>query len=274
MKRIDLHVHTTASDGSLTPSEAVCHANALGLSAIAITDHDTCAGVREALAAANTVGIEVIPGIEISVNYQGLGVHVLGYFIDSDSSAIKRSLAWINDERTQRNRVMADALLADGIDIHLDEIQANNPESVISRPHFAAELVKLGLAVSIRDAFDRYIGIGQKYFRPREYFPIQDAFDIIREAGGKAVLAHPLQYRLEEPDLQRMIKTMKDAGAVGLECLYYGYRPERMAYLQKLATKYDLCVTGGSDYHGSGKPEIEMGVPTISYDLLEVFRSL
>ena len=273
MEHIDLHVHTTASDGTLTPSEAVCHAKELGLSAMAVTDHDTFEGVREALDTGTRVGLEVVPGIEVSVDYRGLGVHVLGYFIDPDSAAMKKLLGWVIDERKRRNRLMAEAMRADGIDIHVEELREKYPDSVVGRPHFAAALVELGYAESIRDAFDRYLGIGRKYFRKREYIPLQDAFDVIRDAGGKAVLAHPLQYRLDEPELLSMIGTMKDAGAVGMECLYFGYRPERMEYLRELAERYDLCVTGGSDYHGSRKPEIEMGSPFVPYALLEELKA-
>ena len=272
MEHIDLHVHTTASDGTLTPSEAVCHAKELGLRAMAVTDHDTFEGVHEALDTGARIGMEVIPGIEISVDYRGRGVHVLGYFIDPDSAAMKKLLGWVSDERKRRNRLMAKAMQEDGIDIHVEELREKYPDSVVGRPHFAAALVERGYAVSIRDAFDRYLGIGQKYFRKREYIPLQDAFDVIRDAGGKAVLAHPLQYRLDEPALLDMISAMKDAGAVGLECLYFGYRPERMAYLEEFAKRFDLCVTGGSDFHGSRKPEIEMGNPFVPYALLEELK--
>ena len=272
MEHIDLHVHTTASDGTMTPSEAVCHAKELGLSAVAVTDHDSCEGVPEAVAAGVDAGIEVVPGIEISVDYEGHGVHLLGYFIDPSSAAMEHLLDMVIAERKRRNRLMAEALRADGIDVRVEELRERYPDSVVGRPHFAAALVELGLAESVKDAFDRYLSIGQKSFRPRQYIPLKEAFAVIRDAGGKAVLAHPLQYRLPEPELLKMISVMKDAGAVGMECLYFGYRPERMEYLQELAQRFDLCVTGGSDYHGSRKPEIEMGTPFVPYRLLEELR--
>ena len=272
MEHIDLHVHTTASDGTMTPSEAVCHAKELGLSAVAVTDHDSCEGVPEAVAAGVDAGIEVVPGIEISVDYEGHGVHLLGYFIDPSSAAMEHLLDMVIAERKRRNRLMAEALRADGIDVRVEELRERYPDSVVGRPHFAAALVELGLAESVKDAFDRYLSIGQKYFRPRQYIPLKEAFAVIRDAGGKAVLAHPLQYRLPEPELLKMISVMKDAGAVGMECLYFGYRPERMEYLQELAQRFDLFVTGGSDDHGSRKPEIEMGTPFVPYRLLEELR--
>ena len=272
MKHIDLHVHTTASDGTLTPSEAVCHAKDLGLAAVAVTDHDSCEGVREATETGAAIGMEVVPGIEISVDYQGRGVHLLGYFIDPASAAMEHLLALVIAERKRRNRLMAEALRADGIDVRVDKLREKYPDSVVGRPHFAAALVELGLASSVKDAFDRYLSIGQKYFRRRQYIPLEEAFAVIRDAGGKAVLAHPLQYRLAEPELLQMISVMKDAGAVGMECLYFGYRPEQMQYLQDLAKRFDLCVTGGSDYHGSRQPEIETGDPLVPYELLEALR--
>ncbi len=272
MRHIDLHVHTTASDGTLTPSEAVWHAARLGLSAVAVTDHDSCEGVCEAMEAGAAAGIEVVPGIEISVDYQGRGVHLLGYFIDPASPAMEHLLELVIAERKRRNRCMAEALRADGIDVRVEELREKYPDSVVGRPHFAAALVELGLASSVKDAFDRYLSIGQKYFRPRQYIPLDEAFAVVRDAGGKAVLAHPLQYRFPEPELLRMISVMKDAGAVGMECLYFGYRPERVAHLRELAKRFDLCVTGGSDFHGSRKPEIEMGEPFVPYELLEELK--
>ena len=273
MRHIDLHVHTTASDGTLTPTEAVCHAKELGLSAIAVTDHDTHEGVREALEAGKRCGVEVVPGIEISVDYRGHGVHVLGYFIDPDSAAMETLLDWVITERKRRNRLIAKAMQDDGIPVYVEQLREKYPDSVVGRPHFAAALVELGYATDIKDAFDRYLNMNCKYFRRREYIPITDAFSVIRDAGGKAVIAHPLQYRLPEPELLEMIDTLLGAGAVGMECLYFGYTPERMEYLRALAEQRGLCVTGGSDFHGSRKPHIEMGSPDVPYELLEKLKN-
>ena len=273
MQHIDLHVHTTASDGTLTPTEAVCHAKERGLAAIAVTDHDTYEGVNEALEAGKRYGVEVVPGIEISVDYRGRGIHILGYDIDPDSAAMATLLDWVIAERKRRNRRIAKAMQDDGIPVYVEQLREKYPDSVVGRPHFAAALVELGYAESIRDAFDRYLNMDCKYFRKREYIPITDAFSVIRDAGGKAVIAHPLQYRLPEPELFEMIETLKAAGAVGMECLYFGYRPERMEYLRALAERYDLCVTGGSDFHGARKPQIEMGTPDVPYALLETLRA-
>lgn len=272
MQHIDLHVHTTASDGTLTPSEVVCHAKALGLAAIAVTDHDTHEGIKEALEAGKQYGIEVVPGIEISVDYHCRGIHVLGYFIDPDSPAMAELLDWVIAERKRRNRLIAKAMQDDGIPVYVEDLREKYPDSVVGRPHFAAALVDLGYAESIKDAFDRYLNRGCPYFRKREYIPIANAFRVIRDAGGKAVIAHPYQYRFSEQELLEMLGTLKSAGAVGMECLYYGYSPEQMASLKALAGCFGLCVTGGSDFHGARKPQIEMGTPDVPYELLEILK--
>ncbi len=269
MQRIDLHVHTTASDGTFSPTEAVCHAKECGLAAIAVTDHDTHEGVREALEAGEKYGIEVVPGIEISVDYRGRGIHILGYFIDPDSAAMRTLLDWVIAERKRRNRLIAKAMQDDGIPIYVEQLREKYPDSVVGRPHFAAALAELGLAESVKDAFDRYLNMDCKYFRKREYIPIADAFSVIRNAGGKAVIAHPLQYRLPEPELFEMIETLKDVGAVGMECIYSGYTAEQTEYLKGLAASFGLCVTGGSDFHGARKPRIHMGEPAVPYELLD-----
>ena len=162
MKRVDLHVHTTASDGTCSPSEVVFMAQKLGLAAVAVTDHDTAAGVPEALAAGKASGVEVVPGIEVSVDWRGYGVHILGYFIDPAAPAMAVLLDWVVAERERRNGVIAAALRADGIPVDLAALEQKYPGAVIGRPHFAAALAELGLAESVKDAFDRYLSIGQK----------------------------------------------------------------------------------------------------------------
>jgi len=272
MRRVDLHVHTTASDGTATPSEAVFLAAERGLSAIAITDHDSCGGIAEASAAAERAGIELVPGIEVSVDYQGYGIHILGYFTDPSAPAVQQLLDWVVAERLRRNREIAAAMNADGITVSAEQLQARYPGTVIGRPHFAAALVEQGFAENIRDAFDRYLSIGQKYFRKREYIPLREGLEIIRGAGGKPVFAHPLQYRMDETALLALAQTLCDAGTVGMECIYSGYTSEQVTYLRALAGRFGLCITGGSDFHGSSKPQIELGCPPVPYELLEVLK--
>jgi len=279
MERIDLHVHTTASDGTLTPSECVLRAKELGLAAIAITDHDTADGVADACEQGRKCGVEVIPGIEISADYLGIeGVHILGYFIDPNSSALNELLEWVIQERDARNEKIAAAMRADGIDVDLDEMREKYGTPVIGRPHFAAQLVEKKIAESISDAFDRFLGEEKIYYRRREYIPMDRAFSVIERAGGKAVLAHPYQYGFSEEELISLVSTVCSYGAVGIECLYSGYTPEQSNYLMSLAEHFGMCVTGGSDYHGSRKPDIEMGRGngslSVPYDILENLKRI
>ena len=273
MKRIDLHVHTTASDGTVTPSEAVLLAKNVGLSAIAICDHDTAEGVAGAISAGKEQGVEVVPGIEISLDYKGHGIHLLGYFIDPCSPALRQLLAWVIEERKRRNQLILDAMRADGIGISFDWLEERFPGAVIGRPHFAAALAERGMAQSVDDAFRRYLSRGCRYYRKREYIPMDKAFEVIRAAGGKAVFAHPLQYRFPEDELLALTRLLADRGAVGMECLYSGYTDEQIDRLRSIAGRFGLCVTGGSDFHGSRKPHIPMGSDReIPYELLEKLK--
>ena len=272
-RHIDLHVHTTASDGTLSPSEAVMLAKERGLSAIAITDHDTADGVTEAMAAGRETGLEVIPGIEISVDYKGYGVHILGYFIDPDCDALEELLAWVVAERERRNAEIAAAMAADGLRVSMSSLHEKHPDSVIGRPHFAAELVEAGLVKSVGEGFEKYLSPGGKYYRRRQYIPLELAFDVITRAGGKAVFAHPYQYGFSPEEMERLLNLLISRGLDGIECIYSGYTSEQTEYLKTLAAKYGLCVTGGSDFHGSGKPHIQMGSPAVPYELLEVLKA-
>ncbi len=272
MRRIDLHVHTNASDGTMTPAEAVVHARLRGLSAVAITDHDTPAGIPEAVDAGAACGVEVIPGIEVSVDYHGQGIHILGYFIDPSAPSLRHLLNWVVNERRRRNEEICAAMRADGIDITLRDLGGDDPASVVGRPHFAAALVERGYASDINDAFRRFMNRNQIYYRKRSYIPLRQGLRVIRDAGGKPVMAHPLQYRFDEPELLSLVGTLTDGGVVGMECLYSQYEPEQSAYLTSLAERFGLCVTGGSDFHGTRKP-IEMGVPDVPYELLEALKA-
>lgn len=274
MKTIDLHVHTTASDGTASPAEAVKLAKAAGLSAIAITDHDTVSGYAEAAEAGKALGVEVIPGIEISTKY-GRAVHILGYYIDPDSDKLAPVLEWVVRDRDERNRKMAELMAADGLPVSYEEMHRRFG-AVIGRPHFAEVLVELGLAKDVRDAFDRYVEKGQKYYLPRNFLSIERSVEIIREAGGIPVLAHPFQYKLDEAGLRELIEHCMESGLKGIECRYSGYSTEQSKYLSRLAEEYGLIKTGGSDFHGENKKHISIGTGTgaleVPYQYLEKLR--
>lgn len=257
MSRIDLHVHTTASDGTCAPEKVAELASKQGLSAIAITDHDTVLGFERAHRAGETLGLEIVPGIEISTKYDR-AVHILGYYIDPKSPALEPVLNWIVEDRDIRNRKMAEMMAADGLPVSY-EMMHERYGTVIGRPHFAAMLVELGLAESVQDAFDRFVEKGQKYYQPRTILPIDRAVEIIVNAGGVPVLAHPFQYRMDDTLLRELIEHCMAFGLRGMECRYTGYDEEMVAYLESLAAEYKLIRTGGSDFHGTNKPQISLG---------------
>lgn len=276
MQKIDLHVHTTASDGTLTPAQAVALAKEQGLAAVAVTDHDTASGYAEAAAAGEVLGVEVVPGIEISTKYGG-AVHILGYYIDPQSESLAAVSEWLVRDRDQRNRKMAELMAADGLPVSYEDMHRRFG-AVIGRPHFAELLVELGLARDMQDAFDRYVEKGQKYYLPRTILPIERAIEIIRSAGGVPVLAHPFQYKRDDAGLREMIEYCVSLGLKGMECRYSGYDAEKSAYLEALAEEYGLVKTGGSDFHGSNKPHIRLGSGTggleVPYEYLEKLKEL
>jgi len=257
MREIDLHVHTTASDGTCTPREAVSLAAEAGLKAVAVTDHDTAEAHPEARIAAQALGIEFVPGVEISTRY-GVAVHILGYYIDPEEKGMRSLLDWIVEDRAARNKKMCALMEADGLPVHYEEMTARFGD-VIGRPNFGQVLMELGLAESVKDAFDHYIEKGQRYYLPRTILPIERAVEAIVHAGGVAVLAHPFQYRKNDDELRELIRHCMDHGLGGMECRYSGYDAEKTAYLEGFAEEYGLLKTGGSDFHGANKPHIQIG---------------
>lgn len=275
---IDLHNHTTASDGSEAPAEAVRLAGELGLAAIAITDHDTVSGIGEALEAGRALGVEVVPGIEISADYGGNQAHILGLFIDPESPALRPALDWAVNEREERNRRMVAAMAADGFDISIDELQKNNPDSVLGRPHMAEHLMKRGYVASVREAFDRYLGDDGPYYLPKRRIPLDVTARLIREAGGIAIVAHPFQYGYDEAELLDYISAARSAGCTGIEAHYSEHSPAQRDYILAVAQQYGLLVSGGSDWHGSRKPHIRMGSGidgsiAVPYSVLEQLKA-
>lgn len=257
MSRVDLHIHSTASDGTCTPAEIASLAARRGLTAVALTDHDTVLGYPEIQAAAAALGLETVPGIEISTKYGG-AVHILGYYIDPHAPELEPVLNWVVRDRDERNEKMCALMAADGLPVSYEDMKRRFGE-VIGRPHFADLLVEMGLAASVRDAFDRYVEKGQRYYVPRTILPIERAIAIIRLSGGVPVLAHPFQYQRDDAGLRELIEYCMEQGLKGMECRYSGYTPEQSGYLEALAEEYGLVKTGGSDFHGGNKPQIALG---------------
>lgn len=257
---IDLHSHTTASDGSLTPTELIHLAKNVGLSAVAVTDHDTVGGLREASDEAARTGIEFVPGIEISVDFKPGQFHLLGFFIDRDHGEFNDRLQALQDNRVNRNIVMARKLASLGLPITLDDIVAEAGGDQVGRPHMAKALVKKGIVETTQEAFDRFLADGAAAHVPKMKLEPAAAIEMVHLAGGVAILAHPKFLRIsDEGDLATVLAGFKDAGLDGIEAYYSQHNsPETDTYL-RLARRFNFLISAGSDYHGVTKPHVHLG---------------
>ncbi len=273
MKIVDLHVHSTKSDGTLAPSDLVDLALSKGLSAFALTDHDTTEGIDEAIAAAHGKDIEVIPGIEFSTEYEGKDIHIVGIYIDHKSEAFQSYIKEFQDSRDLRNHKMCLKLAKHGIDITYEKLRAMFPESVLTRSHYAKYLLENGYVGSMREAFDRYVGDHAPCFLPREKVTPSQAVKLILASGGIPILAHPILYHMSDARLDKLVATLKEAGLIGIEAVYSTYNQAEERQIRALAKKYDLRISGGSDFHGGTKPGLDLatgyGKLFISYEILE-----
>lgn len=274
---VDLHVHSTESDGTLTPEDLVAEAKKAELAAFALTDHDTCQGVGKAMPLAASAGIELIPGIELSTDYHGKEVHIVGLYIDIENEQLLKKTAEYRKCRSERNALMVEALQKEGLSITTEELVAENPDCVITRANIARFLYEHGQIKSVREAFDRYIGDHCKCYVGRLKVASTDAVRLIKEAGGTAILAHPLLYGLSNTNLQKMIDELKPAGLDGLEAIYSTYTTGEEQQMKRLARENGLLISGGSDFHGSNKPDIALGRGRghlyIPYSVLETIKA-
>lgn len=270
---VDLHTHSTASDGSLPPREVVRLAKARGLTAIALTDHDTIEGLAEAVAAGQELGLEVIPGVEISARHPRGSMHILGYFLDWQSPLLAQRLAVLQQARADRNPQIIAKLNALGIPLTLAQVEAVSGGGQVGRPHIARALWEAGYVGSIQEAFDIYLGNDGKAYVSKFRFPPAEAIAMIREAGGVAVLAHPFTLNpADVAELRALLAELTALGLAGVECYYPEHTPEQEALYLALAREFNLAVSGGSDFHGDNKPEVELGRVSIqaklTYDLV------
>lgn len=256
---VDLHMHTTASDGSFAPEALIQLAAEAGLEAVAVTDHDNTNALDRCLEAGAAYGVEVIPGIELSAGYQGQEVHILGYFIDPHADSLQDLLEIALTNRRTRNHAIAERLQALGMQVTMEELYRRHPGTVLGRPHMALLMVEKGYVDSVQEAFQRYLGKKGSCYVKKANLPIEEAFARILQAGGAPVLAHPYQYALPEEELRRLIETVREPGCVGMECEYARYDQTQRAALRALAEEYGLIVTSGSDFHGTPKPDIHLG---------------
>lgn len=259
MARIDLHLHTRYSDGSLTPAEVVDLAHQAGVTALAITDHDIVDGIPRAIEAATKLGIEVIPGVELSSRFNQQELHVLGYFFDWRDSTFRDHLAQQRRSRHVRNPQTIERLNALGLELSEEEVKAKAGSDSIGRPHVAQVLVDKGYVQDTREAFDRYLKEGAPAYVPRMLSDTRDVIAWIRNAGGVPVLAHPTWTRCQGESLYRLCACLKDAGLLGLEVFYSSHTRQQTSRYLELAKRLDLLVTGGSDFHGAANPGIQVG---------------
>jgi hypothetical protein len=255
---IDLHVHSTFSDGSLTPAELVAEAAAAGLTALAVTDHDTMAGIPELAAAARGTGVRAVPGVELSVSHEHGPLHLLGYFMESGVE-FDAALARIQRGREERNLSIVDRLVALGAPVTWDEVLAIAGGDLVGRPHFAMALVARGYVASKDEAFARFLARGRPAYVERFRYPAVEAIGILRRAGGVAVLAHPGLLRCEGRHLRELVAELASAGLGGLEVWHSQHNLVTIRRLARLAEAHGLVATGGSDYHGAMSPGIRIG---------------
>ena len=255
---IDLHMHSTASDGEWRPTRVVEEALRRKLSAIALTDHDTVGGLPEARRAAEGSDLKVIAGVELSSDYGGTSLHVLGYFLDDKCPEFQERLAMAQQARDARNPLIIKKLQDQGIAITMEQVTAL-ADDVVGRPHIAQVLVDLGAVSDIRSAFDKYLGDKGSAFVAKRRIPPRAAFKWIHDAGGVAVVAHPrtLRYKLPKLKYGDCIGLWALDGLDGVECHYSGHDPQTVKELLNVAKRMNLAVTGGSDFHG---PNVRKGV--------------
>lgn len=260
MNQIDLHSHTNKSDGSMSPRELVDHAIELGLSYIAITDHDTVAGLDEALEYAADKPITVIPGVELSTEWHGRDIHMVGLGIDYKAAEFKAYLDEFVASRDARNVKMCALLTEAGFPMTYEALQAEYPGSVITRAHYARFMLAKGYTTYLKEAFERYIGDDCPYFIPREKITPLDGVNLILKAGGIPVLAHPMLYKMSWAGIQQLVDEIKPAGLMGIEAIYTTNTTSDERETREFAVKNGLLISGGSDFHGAAKPTIELGL--------------
>ena len=278
---IDLHIHSTASDGTLSPGEILRLAENLGLGAISITDHDTLKGSKELLEVAGSSDVRVISGIEISTippaSFAVAGsFHILGYGIRLNDPVLNHTLETLQQARVNRNPLIIGRLNEMGLDISIEEVIQASGEAQIGRPHIAQLMIQKGFVRTIDEAFDVYLGFNKPAYVEKYKLDCQKAIEMIIRAGGTAVLAHPFLLGIpDESRTESLVAALKEMGLQGIEVYYPDHTCEHVQFYLKLARSYDLVITGGTDFHGAIKPDIQLGcgrggffIPYSVYDLL------
>lgn len=257
-QRIDLHTHSTASDGSLSPAELMREAKKAGLAAIALTDHDTFEGLPEARAEAESLGIELVPGCELSLEYAGLPTHLLALFVDERPGAVTSELARVREARTNRNAQMLEKLATVGVHLRPEDV-SGRAKGVVGRPHMAQAMVAAGIVKTFEEAFGRFLGRDGLAYVPKVKLTPPEAIRAIHADGGLAVLAHPYLLTQQARPLQAMLTELAGMGLDGVEVYYTEHSDKYTALVSALAAELGLLESGGSDFHGSVKPGVALG---------------
>jgi predicted metal-dependent phosphoesterase TrpH len=279
MPGIDLHIHSTASDGTLTPTEIVVAAKAAGLEALALTDHDTVQGLGEFVEAGRDHGLEVIPGVELSVRSDLGTMDILGYWVPTGQSGLTEALEYLNLQRAERNREIAARLRQQGLDVSYEEIAAKAAGGTIGRPHIAQVLQEKGYVKTLQDAFEKYLASGGKAYVPKVVLSPDKAVAMLKAEGATVCLAHPRLYKkVNLAALEDFLTRMKPLGLEGLEARYPEHSPEDTRNYENLAARLGLAVSGGSDFHGLNKPHLRLGKGRgdlyVPYSVLEGLKAL
>lgn len=259
MTSYDLHSHTTSSDGTLTPTELVARASNAGVDVLAVTDHDTTAGLLEAHEAGQNHGVSIINGCEISVSWSGITLHILGLNLDPNNSALQQGLTKLRDYRDLRAREIASKLDKAGIKGALEGAEKQAKGSLISRTHFAHFLVGAGYAADVRSVFRKYLVKGKPGFVAGKWADLGEVVEWITAAGGQAAIAHPARYKLSRTRLVRLIQEFKQLGGVGIEVVSGSHSRDECFSMAKHARDFELLASAGSDFHGPENPWIELG---------------
>ncbi|WP_415715411.1 PHP domain-containing protein [Maridesulfovibrio sp.] len=261
MSAIDLHTHSTASDGTFSPAELVRAAKKAGLTAIALTDHDTMEGLPEALETGVKAGVEVIPGCELSVESRVGVLHIVGLWVDPYSERLKRVFEQVRNRRVERNEIVVSNLQKLGFDITMEEVQGQ-AAGTIGRPHMARVMLQKGYVKSFDEAFDGYLGKKGKAYSPKDNISAEYAFDLLHSTEATPILAHPFLLSSDEDVLEQEVARLKEMGLHGIEVYYSSHTNNMTDRIKRLARKYELLPSGGSDFHGYVKPDIQLGKGT------------
>lgn len=274
MDTIDLHTHSTFSDGTFTPLQLVKYAEEKGLKAFALTDHDTTEGVKEAKSIETNV--EVISGVEISTRYDKKEIHIVGLYVNENDADLNKQLKYYREKRVTRNFEILEKLNSLGVNITIDDVKESCTGDVISRAHIAKALVSKGFVGSYTEAFDRYLGDNKCVYVPRETLNYEESMELITKAGGVPVLAHPLLYKMSDTNLENMMVKLRQKGLKAVEVYYSTHSNSDTQHIMAMANRVGLIYSGGSDFHGATKPKIDMGTGmgklAVPYEILEKIR--